>query len=430
MTGNLVSLATLWRNRFLRPGQLEALQLKKLQAVVESARRDVPFYRDLYARAGLPPGMPRTMADLQLLPTVSKVQMRAAGLHTVVSERPGPPPALTFRTSGTTGIPLTIPLSAADFRIRSLIDFRCLLSAGMRPWHRLVTVGPGQTRPVPIHEKLGLFRTNVILGEVHPDRQVELLLKLRPDVLWCYGTELRVLLEMPGHPLKTLRHRFLIVSGSLLDDRLRRMAEQEWGREIFISYGCMETGRIAIECPRHEGLHVNADHMLVEILNNGRPALPGETGEVVLTALNQFNMPFIRYRLGDLAAWTGRPCSCGSTLPLICAPEGRNEDLLRFAGGKSRSPTSFSYALRSSGHLDQYQVVQETLDWIRIRIVPLPTWTTGEQDRLKQQLLASIPAGVRIDFEPVERIETPPGKHRMVISKLPPDAPAGPAPPA
>lgn len=421
MMGKLKALASLRQNRALPPPQLEALQLSKLQAVVEAARRDVPFYRDLYARAGLPQGMPRTLADIQHLPSVSKAQMRAAGLQTVVSERPRSPYALTYHTGGTTGVPISIPLSAAEYRIRSLIDFRCLLSLGLRPWHRLVTVGPGQLRPVPLHERLGLFRTTVIHGDTHPARQVELLLKLRPDVLWCYATELQVLLFQPGHPLKSLRPKFLIASAAVLEDRVRRLAMQEWGREIFISYGCMETGRIAIECPRHEGLHVNADHLLVEILNGDRPALPGETGEVVLTALNQFSMPFIRYRLRDLAAWTGKPCSCGSTLPLIHAPEGRRDDLLRFAGGEWLSPVRFAFALRRSEHLQQYQVIQESLDWIRILIVPLPTWTTAEQDHIKQQMLAGIPAGVRLDFELVSQIEPVPGKFRMTISRLPPE---------
>ncbi len=419
MNGKLWSLATLCRNRSLPPERLEALQLRKLRAVVEAARRDVPFYRELYAEAGVEPGMPRTMEDLQRLPLVAKPQTRAAGGQNVVSERLAAQCKLTLRTSGTTGVPLAVPLSPGDARIRSLVDFRGLLSLGFRPWDRLVTVGPGQGRAPAPHERLGLFRALVIRAEVHPEEQVRRLLRLRPDILWCYPAELRVLLEKAGHPLRELKPRFLIVSSGVLEDQVRRMAEREWGCEIFVSYACMETGRIAIECPKHRGLHVNADHVLLEIRNGDRAAKAGETGEVVLTTLNQSAMPFIRYRLGDLTAWTGGACTCGNTFPLIQAPEGRVDEALRFAGGERLSPTRFCFALRASDGIEQFQVIQETLGWIRVLIVPARSWSRAEEDGLRQRLLEGGPPGVRLDFEPVERIDATGRKFRSTVSKLP-----------
>mgnify|MGYP001617948824 CR=1 FL=1 len=196
------------------------------------------------------------------------------------------------------------------------------------------------------------------------------------------------------------------------------MAAQELGCEIFMSYACMEVGRIAVECSAHHGLHVNADHVLMEIMNGDRPARTGEWGEVVLTALNQSAMPFIRYRLGDLTAWAGESCRCGSTLPVIRAPEGRIEEPLRFRGGEQLSPTRVFIALRALDIVERYVVIQESLDCVRVQIVPTRPWSEDELDRLRLQLLEGMPSGVRVDLDLVERIEQAPGKYRQMISRL------------
>jgi phenylacetate-CoA ligase len=418
MTGKLRSLVTLWRNQSLRAEQLEELQLRKLRAVVRAAIRDVPFYRELYEKCGVDADQIRTLDDLRRLPMVTKAQMRASGLETVVSELLARQCRATLHTSGTTGVPLTIPLAPVDTRIRSLVEFRGLLTLGFRPLDTLVTVGPGFRRPPAFHERLGLFRTVVVSGAYSLDEQVRRLRRLRPDILWCYSSELRALLHHADHPLRDVRPRLLIVSAAVLDDSVRRMAEQELRCPVFLSYGCMETGRIAIECPTHHALHVVADHVLLEIVNGDREVRPGESGEVVLTTLNQAAMPFIRYRLADLTSWLGERCGCGSAFPVIRAPEGRVEEPLRFRNGLQLSPTRFSIALRALDGVDRYLVVQESLDWVRVLIASIRPLKTDELDRLRAHLLDGIPAGVRLDFEQVDRIEEVAKKHRQMISKL------------
>ncbi|MBL0169910.1 MAG: phenylacetate--CoA ligase family protein [Gemmatimonadaceae bacterium] len=419
MIGRLRTLGTLWRNRTLAPEQLEALQLRKFQAVVEAARREVPFYRDLYAAAGIEPGMPRTINDVRGLPIVTKAQMRAAGPEALVSTRPASPRRVTMHTSGTTGEPLNIPLAPADAQIRSLVDFRGLLSLGFRPWDTLVTVGPGYQRATAWQERLGVFRTIVIPGALPLDEQVQRLRLARPTVLWCYASELGALLRHPDRPLRDVTPRFVIVSGASLDASVRRAAETELSCEVFVSYACMEAGRIAIQCPSNNDLHVNADHLFMEIRQGNQAAPWGEVGEVVLTTLNQSTMPFIRYHVGDRTAWTRAACTCGSTLPTIRAPEGRQETLLRFPGGEVQSPTRWFLILRELDVVGRYVVIQEALDWMRVEIVPTRPWNAGEQDALNQRLRVGLPSSVRLDLDTVERLHEQPGKLRQMISKLP-----------
>lgn len=91
----------------------------------------------------------------------------------------------------------------------------------------------------------------------------------------------------------------------------------------------------------------------------------------------------------------------------------------RFAGGERLSPTRFCFALRAPDGIEQFQVIQETLGWIRVPIVPARSWSRAEEDGLRQRLLEGGPPGVRLDFEPVERIDATGRKFRSTVSKLP-----------
>lgn len=423
MIGQLATLAALWRQRALPPERLAALQLEALRRTVHRARAEVPFYRDLYERAGVAPAVPETLDDLARLPLVTKADLRAVPTEDRLSRRLARAVSTTYHTSGTTGEPMEIRLSTAETRWQSLVQFRGLLELGFRPWETLVVVGPRVVpRPAP-HQRLGLFRTMVVPGSLSTEAQAERLSRLRPDILWCYPAELRALLGHPGRPVHGLRPRLLMVSSAMLDEDLRRMAHEILGCDIVTAYGCMETGRIAIECRQHRGLHVNADHVLVEILAEGRPARPGEVGEVVVTTLRQRAMPFVRYRLGDLTSWEEGPCACGSTLPRLAPPQGRKSEVLRFRGGHAIPPYRIVFLLHDLPAMRQFQVVQESLDRLRVLVVPESGWLAEQAGAVADRLRALLPDGVEVTVERVDRIEARGPKRSAVVSLLPEEDP-------
>jgi phenylacetate-CoA ligase len=411
-------LARLWRTRSLDPEALSALQFRKLQRVVRRAYEEVPFYRALYREASFQPGDLRNLDDLRRLPVVTKQQLRQAGQENIVSRGFDWERRIVFHTSGTTGEPFQVLVSPRERRIRSLVGFRCLLAMGFRPRDRLVCVGPLQERGPSLHERLGLYRACTISGRLTPQEQLRRLAESKPDLLWCFPTALSALLTLAPQLRRVVQPRILIASSEVLEPALRRRAEEELRAEIFLSYVAHETGGIAAECPAHEGLHVNADHVLLEILCGDRPAAPGETGLTIVTTLNQQGMPLIRYQLGDLCAWTGRACSCGCTLPLIHPPEGRSDDMLRFAGGAVLSPLRLKHRLKSLHGTERYRVVQESEELIRVLIVPSETWAEGRTARLAEELTALLPPGVRLQVELVEQIEDTGHKFKTFVSKV------------
>lgn len=420
MLSELLELRALWRNRRLPEEELRRLQERKLQTVVRHAFDNVPFYSDLYRAAGIRPEDIRTLDDLRLLPVVTKQQMRAAGMERLLARGVDRSACLTRTTSGTTGEPFTVLFTPADWRRRRLVDFRTLLAIGFRPLDRLAIMGPEHPFAERLHNRLGLYRTRVIHGALPVERQIEELRAFRPTILWSYPWPLWVLAQRVRYKLsKVVRPRALITSAQVFDPVLRERLLADRHMEVFNLYGAIETGRIAAECPAHRGLHVNADYVVLECLAGDRPAPSGQPGTVVVTSLDLFAMPFIRYKLGDRCALLDGRCSCGSTFPLIAAPEGRDNDLLRLPGGTLVSPLGVSFLLRGFPDVDRFRVVQETVNRVALYVIASRPWPEESVGRLRARLLELLGGPMELEIRLVDSIPEDGLKYKTFVSRLP-----------
>jgi phenylacetate-CoA ligase len=179
-------------------------------------------------------------------------------------------------------------------------------------------------------------------------------------------------------------------------------------------------GLIGCECEQHAGMHVNVDHLVVEFLApDGRPVGPGETGHVVVTDLLNHAMPFIRYRVEDLAAPVARSCPCGRGLPLMSGVVGRTADfLVRLDGTRVAGVSLIENSLTRFGGIEQMQIVQDDADRIRLRLVPGVGFEEHALAPLTAYFAATFP-GARIDVELVDDIPREPnGKFRFAICRV------------
>jgi len=240
-----------------------------------------------------------------------------------------------------------------------------------------------------------------------------------PTVLWFYPTSLRALLRYVDGPLTTLvRPRMLISVAEVLDDHLRSRVREIFGVEAFNFYGAVEIGRIAAECPAHDGLHVNMDHVILESMDGFNAAAPGKSGVAVVTALNNFTMPLIRYRLGDICTYRPGHCSCGSFFPLMDSPLGREEDLIRLPSGMALMPQGAHSILRVIKGLDQYRLTQEREDRFILQLV----WRAGHREEMlieiRTQLKEFFGEPVRLDIQNVDSIPEEKLKFRAFVSAV------------
>ncbi len=198
------------------------------------------------------------------------------------------------------------------------------------------------------------------------------------------------------------------------------MIEDSFQAKVFDKYGSREFSGIAFECEAHTGHHVNAESYIVEIVRDGRPARPGETGEVVVTDLNNTCVPIIRYALGDLATATEERCPCGRGLPLIGEIQGRMQAIIVGTNGCFLPGTFFAHLLKDYGHiLKQFQVVQERLGAIEFNVVKGPRFSETELDKLLALFRQHLGEEIEIDVRFVDHIAlVRTGKHRHSVSKL------------
>jgi phenylacetate-CoA ligase len=177
---------------------------------------------------------------------------------------------------------------------------------------------------------------------------------------------------------------------------------------------------IASECDRRQGLHVSADHVLVETLDAGGEPVEGGPGQVTLTDLHNYAMPLVRYRNGDLATGAPGSCACGRGLPLLARIEGRELDLIRTPDGRIVPGEFFPHLMKDFGGVREFQVEQRALDEVEFRLVcpaPLPG---EERRRLVQQVRHRLGAQVRVRLREVDAIpRTASGTRRVTISRLP-----------
>ncbi len=414
--------------------RLDDLTWRQAGEQIRYASGSVPFYKSTF-RDHLA-ALDRMIAsrDLTGLPTLEKGTIRenyqkllAAGSHRSWEES----------TSGSTGTPFKFRVDAP-----MLSSFRAAKYRG-HAWHG-VPVGAKEGRFYGIPMNLGgygrerlkdalmnRYRHSVFdMSDEALGKTLRRFESFRPAYLYGYASALYRLACYLLEREKSIAVRLVVSTSEVLLPGHRRAMERAFGCAIANEYGASETGILGFDCP--EGtMHVPAENVLVEILNEGgKPARPGETGEVVVTELHNRVMPLIRYRIGDLARWGTASCMCGRSLPTLDIVEGRTNDMVRTPGGRIANGLIFYYVsrqlLESRGGVRQFIVRQRSLDTVVFQIVKDDTFTTDSLKMLEEKTREYLGDEMKAEFEFVEEIPRhPAGKLMHFMSELPAEKPGG-----
>ena len=254
---------------------------------------------------------------------------------------------------------------------------------------------------------------------------VERLSKFRTVCLEGYADALYELAKFTaGNDLSIPKPRAIVSSASTLHPHMRDLIEGAFGASVFNRYGGRETGGMAGECDRHEGLHAFGDTVVLEVVDDsGHEVGEGEEGDVLVTTLWNYTMPLIRYRVGDRAIRGPNRCSCGRPYPLLKRVTGRSGASFPRLGTGTVVPEFFIYVIAvecNDGSIAKFQVVQESMDRIVIRIV-LNKGKKGIPSHLQEQIISRIRGAMGEDCDVRFSIEdeiapTPTGKYINTVS--------------
>jgi phenylacetate-CoA ligase len=235
------------------------------------------------------------------------------------------------------------------------------------------------------------------------------------NALYNFARELRDRRLSPHHP------KSIVVGAERLLPHMRAAIEDVFQAPVFETYGSREFMLIGAECSRHHGFHLTTENLVVEVLNDdGSPTPPNCIGNVVVTDLTNFGMPFIRYLNGDRAMAGLVRCSCGRGLPVIRELVGRQADSIETPDGRKVNGVFFPHYLKDFPAIERFLVIQESLDRVRLEVVVRTD--RGSFDR------ADVAAGITDYLGPHVRLEvvevadiplTAAGKQRVVLSKIP-----------
>ncbi len=411
-----------------------AFQLDELRLLVDHAWRNVPWYQRSFQSVGLDPRDLTSLDDLRRLPILTKVE--AAAEFQARTARTGAAVQIRKSTSGTMGQPLSFGYDLRSEYWRQATKLRGYQWAGHWPGRRTLhywgASSPFRSPSATAKAELDHFlkRERYIdcgrRGSDDLDRVIDLVCTSKPDVMICYSQAAadlaRRVLERKCRSWSDIA---VICGAERLLPTDRELLEQAFGKNVFETYGCREVMLIGAECEAHTGLHISAENLLVEVLvrelgrdgkEQVRPANAGETGEVVLTDLHNWAMPFIRYANGDLAKMgSGDICACGRTLPRLSSVEGRVTETLLDADGNRVNGLIFNVVIAHlAGAIRQFQVVQHKDRSVSLRVVPSVSFDEGTEQKLYDVWRYYL-SGVAFSLEKVSSIDPGPNGKRQVV---------------
>jgi len=370
--------------------KLEELQRKRLAKLVAYARKNSPYYRDLYSGIGerfalsdLPPtSKPEIMSNFDSVVTDRSISMKRIDEFTENIGNVGrmiDGKYLIFKTSGSTGNPAVVLYDRQNVDVQSAVaalrtfarreDLDSFLSHGKRTAGVFANYGfylaCGMSRYLQL--KMPRKKTKITVDVNAPEAQiVKELNEFRPAMLSGYPSNLALLADIAELDIQP---DVVITGGELLTDEIRQKLTEKFGCYVQTHYSCTEAGEIACECPEHH-LHINEDWVIVEPVDkNNAPVAYGERSDkALITNLSNYIQPFIRYELTDRIIVHNEKCPCGRNTRWL-EIEGRTDDILTFAGGVSIAPMSLYKILEEVKTIRRFQLIQRSECRLELRLI-------------------------------------------------------------
>lgn len=407
---------------------MQAHQFRLLRVLASHAVATVPFYRQRFRAAGLDPAT-LTPEEWPRLPLLSRQELQEEELQ---SRRlpPGHGRTFTTQTSGSTGQPVRITGTGFTNFFWRAFTSRDNLWQRRDLGAKLAVIRYNPDLEIP---PAGLFATNwggrpggsenggqCLIHSVRTPiaQQLAWLAQHQPDYLLTYPSNLAALIEggrEQGLRLSNLREVRTI--SETLSPALRRLCQEEWGVKVTDTYSSQEVGYIALQCPDHPHYHLQAEGVLVEILDDaGEPCRPGEIGRVVVTALRNYATPLLRYEIRDYAE-AGPPCPCGRGLPVLNRVVGRQRNMLLLPSGEKCWPITGFPRYKEVAPIRQFQFIQHSLAQVEMKLVCDRPLSGAEEARLTAIIREGLGHPFTIVFTPLPVIpQGPNGKFEEFIS--------------
>lgn len=415
---------------------LEQLQLERLQSTLYRVGTHVPFYRKKFEELKFNYDDVRSLDDLRRLPFTIKQDLRdnypyglfAVPLRDVVR---------VHSSSGTSGQATVVGYTRNDIKTWSNLVARVITAAGVTK-NDVIQIAFGYglfTGGFGLHYGAELVGTSVIpISSGNTKRQIQIMKDFKTTALVCTPSYALVMadtmMEMGINP-NGLSLRYGLFGGEPWSEGMRREINEKLGIIATDNYGLSEVmgPGVSGECLECNGLHINEDHFLLEILdpNTLEPVPEGEVGELVITTLTKEAFPMIRYRTRDLTRFIPGPCACGRTMRRMQRVMGRSDDMLIIKGVNVFPMQIEKVLFEVEGIEPHYQIIvdrENHTDRISVLVEVMESIFFDEMkkqrmviDRIKSRLASELGLQVEVKLVEEKTLERYEGKAKRVIDR-------------
>ena len=415
--------ARLLETQYLDPGLIRERQFAALQSLLHHAYAQTRFYRSRFDSLDAVPSDIKTWTDFSALPPLTKEDLRT---HTkaLLSESANVSRLRQKRTGGSTGVPVRVYWDQDAVNFKHAVVQRHDGWTGYRAGDKRAALWGDTDKQYHWKERIykvlaerTIYLDTLDMSERQMSSFVQKCRRSRPRWLIGHAHSLYFFCQFLRDKLiSDLSFKGIISTAETLSKEERRYIESTFGKVLFDRYGCEEVSLVASECEAHQGLHVSAEGVIVEVLDSDG----GEPGRLILTDLSNRAMPLIRYEVGDLASWLPGRCDCGRGLPRLTSIHGRTSDVLYTPEGVRISGISIldTFFIHIAG-VKQAQIIQRHLDHVLFKVVRSDHFSQATHGEIAQAVRDIFGPSMRYSLEFVDEIpRTPRGKFQFTVCEV------------
>lgn len=419
---------------YLRQDENDKRIILKLNKLLNHAYTTVPYYRNILDASDIVSNNKidlQSVDELQKIPFLTKkiIKQQKESIFSKNNHKKG---RYQNTSGGSTGEPVVF-LQDRDFLVNNQANFLLIESwrgvglydSRLKLWGAERDTFKG-TKPFTSYIREGLLNLTILNSfkmSPHDMRNyIELINKKKPKLILSYVQSIYELAKFAKkNNIEVKKQHSIHSAAGTLYDFMRDEIEQVFGCKVYNHYGSREVGAMASECKMQNGLHIIEDNNFIEVIDSaGKPCEPGAKGEIVVTTLNNYSMPLIRYKIGDVGVLqTYKPCACGCTYPKLEKVIGRTTDLFTSLDGNKIDGEYFTHLFYFVNGIKLFQVTQETLNNIVVKIVPDQHVKSDDLSKIEDKIKFVIGDECLVDFEFVDTIpKTKTGKFLYTISRV------------
>jgi phenylacetate-CoA ligase len=405
---------------------------QKLKKILSHAFKTSPYYRELWNEIGFKPKNINYFKAIESLPFLTK-NIIEKNKEKMISQKFNINDLKISYTGGSSGTPTSFYQDRNCISVRMGRQWGILEQCGYSPGDRRGLIWGVHHDLFDTDAKASIKRSfrkfasgdeTLCCTVMNSQKMMEFharLRRFRPNVLYGYPNAMAQFAAfIEEKKLPPIRVKSIICTAERLTEEQRKLLSEAFEGEVFNLYCTREHGCIGFECRNHNGFHIDIGSVHLEIISDGQPAEPATSGEIVITDLLNYGMPFIRNKIGDRGSLATRPCDCHCDLPLLSKLDGRVTDILYRPNGSTVAGIMLIDVFLDVPAIENVQIVQESVNEVDLFLVVTDGYNEEIGKRAIVEMREYIGDDININLKLVPEIPRNPvsGKIQEVICKI------------